>query len=75
MLKKAPIKTTLGKIIRELRHEHGFTQEKLAELAEIDRTYIYRLESGKRLPSLEVVFRIAKAFNITPGQLIDRIKY
>lgn len=73
MQKSASVHVIFGKVVRQLRDEKKMTQEKLAELAEVDRTYIYRLETGKRSPSLAVVFRLASAFKISPGQLIDRI--
>ena len=64
---------SFGRNLKDLRHEKGLTQERLAELADIDRTYIYRLESSLRLPSLPVVVRLAKAFGQTPGQFLDKM--
>ena len=58
--------------MRELRKEYSYTQEQLAELADIDYKHIQLLESTNppsiRLNTLE---KIAKAFNITPSQLIN----
>ena len=62
-----------GKNLKEKRVESGMTQERLAELADIDRTYIYRLENGKRAPSLSVVIKLAHAFKATPGQFLDKM--
>jgi transcriptional regulator with XRE-family HTH domain len=62
-----------GKNLRNQRLENQFTQEKLAELADLDRTYIYRLEAGARLPSIQVLVRLANAFDQTPGQFLDRM--
>jgi transcriptional regulator with XRE-family HTH domain len=73
MQKAVPVKVIFGKVIRQLRDEKKITQEKLAELADIDRTYIYRLEAGKRSPSLDVLFRIADALRISPGHLIEKV--
>ncbi|MFZ6013405.1 MAG: helix-turn-helix domain-containing protein [Bacteroidota bacterium] len=73
MQKKASVKTILGKVIRQVREEKGVTQERLAELAEVDRTYIYRIESGKRSPSVDIIFRLADALKISPGNLLDRV--
>jgi transcriptional regulator with XRE-family HTH domain len=73
MQKGASVKVVFGKVIRQLREENAMTQEKLAELADIDRTYIYRLETGKRSPSLDIVFRLADALKISPGQLLDKV--
>jgi transcriptional regulator with XRE-family HTH domain len=44
-----------------LRTERGFTQEQLCELAEIDRSYLQRIEKGCSNPTLEVVTRLKKA--------------
>ena len=74
MHKNASVKAKFGKVVREIRQERGLTQEKLAELAEVDRTYVYRIETGKRSPSIEVLFRIAEALKMTPGQLLDKVK-
>jgi transcriptional regulator with XRE-family HTH domain len=46
------------------------TQEKLAEIAGFDRTYISLLERGIRNPSLVNIFRLANALNITPDKLL-----
>ena len=58
----------MGKIknqIRKLRFEHGeMTQEELAEKAGCTRQTIIALEQGKYVPSLELAFRIAKAFEV-----------
>lgn len=73
MQKNASVKVILGKVVRELREAKGMTQEKLAELANIDRTYIYRIEAGKRIPSVDILFRIADGLKMSPGQLVDRV--
>ena len=72
MQKLAP-HVVFGKVVKQLREEKKMTQEKLAELAEIDRTYIYRLETGKRSPSLAIIFRIAQALKLPPAQLIEKV--
>lgn len=73
MQKRASIEAIFGKVLRQVREEKGLTQEKLAELAEVDRTYIYRLETGKRSPSLDIIFRISDALNISPGALLENV--
>lgn len=42
------IKTAIGERIRHLRNELELSQEEFAHRADIDRTYVARLESGKR---------------------------
>jgi putative transcriptional regulator len=52
--------------IRRLRFDHGeMTQEELAEQAGCTRQTIIALEQGKYVPSVELAFRIARAFGVT----------
>ena len=52
--------------IRRLRFDHDeMTQEELANRAGCTRQTIIALEQGKYVPSLELAFRIAKAFRVT----------
>ena len=52
--------------IRRLRFDHGeMTQEELAERAGCTRQTIIALEQGKYVPSIELAFRIARAFGVT----------
>lgn len=55
--------TPIGNHIRRLRFEHGeMTQEALAREVGVTRQTIIALEAGKYAPSLELAFRIARAF-------------
>ena len=60
-----------GNNVRFFRLARGISQEELAHEADSNRTYISDLERGTRNPSLEVVERIAKALNVTMGDLLD----
>jgi putative transcriptional regulator len=52
--------------IRRLRFDHDeMTQEELANQAGCTRQTIIALEQGKYVPSIELAFRIAKAFGVT----------
>jgi len=52
--------------IRRLRFDNGeMTQEELANRAGCTRQTIIALEQGKYVPSIELAFRIAKAFGVT----------
>jgi putative transcriptional regulator len=52
--------------IRRLRFHHGeMTQEELANRAGCTRQTIIALEQGKYVPSIELAFKIAKAFGVT----------
>lgn len=55
--------TPIANHIRRLRFEHGeMTQESLAKSVGVTRQTIIALEGGKYAPSLELAFRIARAF-------------
>ena len=58
----------LGKRLRELRKARGFSQELLAELADIHENHVRRIEGGTANPSYLVLVRIARALHVS---LID----
>ena len=60
-----------GKILREKREEKKLTQEGLADLAGIHRTYIAGIERGFRNPSLKNIIRLSKALKIGPKELFQ----
>ena len=54
--------TALGFLLRDLREERNFPYGKLAQLADVDHAYIYRLETGdKESPSDEVLSKLDRA--------------
>lgn len=63
------IKKKFGKKVKLLRIEKGWSQEKLALSADLDRTYIPSIEKGERNVSITVIEKIAKAFKISVGEL------
>lgn len=64
--------TALGEKLRQLRKQKGYTLEKLAELTESSKSYIWELEN-KNLPrpSAEKISKIAIVLGVTPEFLID----
>jgi len=63
-----------GKVLRELREKNNISQEKLAEYCELDRTYISLLERGQRQPTITTIFKLAKALNVSPSALIEKVE-
>lgn len=47
--------------LKEIRHQRGYTQEKVAELSNIQRAYYTMIESGNRNPSVSAAKKIGKA--------------
>jgi transcriptional regulator with XRE-family HTH domain len=58
------IKKKFGKKVKLLRIEKGWSQEKLALTADLDRTYVPSIEAGRRNVSIVVIEKIANALNI-----------
>ncbi|MCC7432730.1 helix-turn-helix transcriptional regulator [Candidatus Peregrinibacteria bacterium] len=63
------IKKKFGKKVKLLRIEKGWSQEKLALSADLDRTYIPSIEKGERNVSITVIEKIAKAFKVSVSEL------
>lgn len=61
-----------GQVIRQMRDERGWSQEKLAEKAERSRNLIARFEQGRSQPSLESLWDLARALGARPHDLIER---
>lgn len=60
-----------GGRLREIRHQKDLSQERLAELAGIDRTYVGGVERGERNLSVLNVKRLADALGINVKDLFD----
>lgn len=65
------IKEKFGKQVKKLRLEKGLSQEGLALLADLDRTYIPSIEKGERNVSITVVEKIANALKVKISILFD----
>lgn len=60
----------LGANIRSLRIKKELTQEQLAELCNLHRTYIGAIERGERNVSLKNIVILANALSIEPAELL-----
>lgn len=63
-------KLAFGKVIKDLRVKKNMTQERLAELAEVDRTYIYRIEHGLREPSFNIFLKLIEGLKTSADEFI-----
>ncbi len=69
MPKRNGLLTALGQNVRRTRESKEITQEKLAEKAGLDPTYISGIERGLRSPGIKNVARLAKALGLTTSEL------
>ena len=65
------VATALGHRIRQLRHAKGWSQERLAERADLDRSYVAGIEVGTRNPSLKALDRLAAALAVRLSDLFE----
>lgn len=64
------INEIFGKKVMERRQSLKISQETLANMANIDRTYLPDIEKGKRNVSLKIADKIAKALNVPLKDLL-----
>ncbi len=67
------IRYEIGSRIKQLRIKKGLSQEKLAELAELNMSYIGQVERGEKNPSVETVYRICRAMDADMSQLFKNL--
>ncbi|MFM9988710.1 helix-turn-helix domain-containing protein [Flavobacterium sp.] len=65
------LKEKFGNKIKTLREQKGYSIEYLANISNIDRTYISDIEKGTRNVSLLIIEKLAKAFEIKIQDLFD----
>ena len=68
------LEQAFGNILKQHRKKHQLSQEKLAELCSLDRTFVSELERGVKKPSLKTIFLISKSMNITASDFIREVE-
>ena len=64
----------LGLRIRQLRESKAWTQEALAEAAELDRSYIAGIEAGLRNPSFRALAKLAQGFDLSIAKMLEDVR-
>ncbi|MCM1194465.1 MAG: helix-turn-helix domain-containing protein [Firmicutes bacterium] len=64
----------VGEVIAEMRNKKGMSQEALSGLADIGRTHLSAIERGERKPTLETLYRISIALNVTMSAIVKEIE-
>lgn len=70
---KAKLLKVLGYRIRLLRTERGWSQERLAERAQVHVNYLGEVERGQRNPAIWNVSRIARALGMSLAELFEDV--
>jgi len=65
------IKEKFGSKVKELREQKGFSIEYLANISNVDRTYISDIEKGKRNVSIEIIEKIITALDTDFGAFFN----
>ena len=60
--------------LKALREREGLTQEKLALISGLDRTYISLLERGLRTPTVKTLWSSCSALNIDPSEFVLKLE-
>jgi transcriptional regulator with XRE-family HTH domain len=69
MPKRDKALAAFGRNVAKFRTERGLSQDKLAEVATLDRTYLSGIERGVRNPGIKVVIRLARSLSVSIDQL------
>jgi transcriptional regulator with XRE-family HTH domain len=69
-----PVLIKLGMTIRRIRLSKGISQENLALLAEVDRSYVGRVERGDNNVAILTLAKLAQAMNVTLAKLMHEAK-
>ncbi len=68
---KTDLLDSFGKSVRKLREAQRLSQERLAELADLHRTYVGAIERGERNVSLRNIVKLSRALRVTPARLLE----
>lgn len=67
-----PALVALGQALREIRLEQGISQERLALMAGVDRSYVGRVERGDNNVALLTLLCLAQALGLRPSAVLAR---
>lgn len=73
-MKKNKLNLNFGNKIRFLRENNGYNQYDFATDCDISEAYYGRIERGEHTPSLEIIFKIAKALGISISDLLKDVE-
>lgn len=72
-MNEAEILKKFGEKLRALRKEKGLSMQTLANMAEIELSQVYRIETAKINPKLLTIVKLAKALKVNPIEIISSL--
>ena len=67
----AELSKILGNRIRKLREERKISQQNLAEMCNVEKTNMARIEAGRTNPTLLTMYKISSALKVSLAELVD----
>lgn len=67
-------KEIFGEIVQEERKAQKISQERMAQLTGLDRTFISLIENGKRCPTLTTILKISAVLKIPASELLAKLE-
>ena len=64
-------KKLIGLRLKELRKKHGYSQEKVAELADMASSYLSKVEAGKENPTVDTFLKLARVYQVALWELLN----
>jgi transcriptional regulator with XRE-family HTH domain len=61
---------SVGRKIREVREESGMTGKWLADRCDVTAAYIYQIENGMIIPSLNLISKVSRVYGLHPRDLL-----
>lgn len=71
MEKNAEFNNELGQHLLQIRKEKGLTLNEVEGVTGVSASYLFRIESGKRIPSYAILAKLEEAYDFAPGGLLD----
>jgi len=73
-MNKSDVAKIFGEEIRLARNDYGISQEALALKADVDRSFLSKMERGIRQPTITILFKLCDAIGLPPDVMILKIK-
>lgn len=66
------LREVFARNLRQFRHQVGLSQEELADTADINRTYLSKLETAQTYAGLEIIGKLARVLQVEPHEFLLR---